>query len=372
MPQLDTTNLLTAAATKTSRPANTAADTQSGSAFGAVLANQQIVAEAQLPDAVSGKTELDLVKTISPEKENLSLNNKETHALDETDKPADTTNNVLAMLQPLQELRIAPAVKTADTPISDKPHSLQRNTHDSSGNRITSKANMPSAVVVTQAELDKGNTLDESTVPIPLESQHLSTAHANNMPTAAMAASTSDTPSSQALAPFTAALLWQANPTTENSPMGSSQSISSPLGSAGWADDFSQKISWMLTSKQEQIAQLHLNPPDLGPLEIVLKISDSQATAIFTSPHSAVREAVENALPKLRDILADNGITLGNTTVSDQSNRDGDAAAFGGQQSHSQNARWPSPTANRVELPELPTLPSHSAQRHKGRVDTFA
>ncbi|MDO8465992.1 MAG: flagellar hook-length control protein FliK [Gallionella sp.] len=149
------------------------------------------------------------------------------------------------------------------------------------------------------------------------------------------------------------------------------QTISSPLGSSGWAEEFSQKITWIGT-QQNQVAELHLNPPNLGPLDVVLKISDNQATALFTSPHSAVRDAVENALPRLREMLADNGIMLGNTMVSDQSPRDRSANGF---MDHGTGAvaRRETPDdalgAAGSSLTTAQTMPLH---RHNGMVDTFA
>jgi flagellar hook-length control protein FliK len=149
------------------------------------------------------------------------------------------------------------------------------------------------------------------------------------------------------------------------------QTISSPLGSSGWTEEFSQKITWMGT-QQNQVAELHLNPPNLGPLDVVLKISDNQATALFTSPHSAVREAVENALPRLREILADSGITLGNTMVSDQSPRDRSADGLADFGSGAMAQRETSDDALKAEglLPSsAQTIP---VRRHNGMVDTFA
>ena len=166
-----------------------------------------------------------------------------------------------------------------------------------------------------------------------------------------------------------------ANATTAAAPGNttpSQQSIYSALGSSGWANEFSQRISWMSTGQNNQIAELHLNPPDLGPLNVVLKMSDNQATVAFTSPHSAVRDAVENAMPKLREILADNGITLGNTTVSDQPQRDGNSAAFTGQQSQQQGGRWTTQPSAQAEISAQPVLPRKGVQRHDGMVDTFA
>lgn len=149
------------------------------------------------------------------------------------------------------------------------------------------------------------------------------------------------------------------------------QTIGAPLGSNGWSNEFSQKISWMSLHKQ-QVAELHLNPPNLGPLEVVLKISDNQATALFTSPHGAVRDAVENALPKLREMLANNGITLGNATVSDQPPRDRGAEAFMNRDTGTTVQRNipvnDSASANMTST----TAQTALLRRHNGMVDTFA
>lgn len=149
------------------------------------------------------------------------------------------------------------------------------------------------------------------------------------------------------------------------------QAISAPVGSSGWSDEFSQKISWMSTQKN-QVAELHLNPPDLGPLDVVLKVSDNQATALFTSPHGAVREAVESALPKLREMLADNGITLGNATVSDQPPRDREAQGFMGQGSGAGSQRGESSGSARSEEISATTARPATVRSHNGMVDTFA
>jgi len=71
---------------------------------------------------------------------------------------------------------------------------------------------------------------------------------------------------------------------------------------------------WM-AGQGHQVAELHLNPPDLGPMTIALTLDNDQASARFTSPHAAVREAIETAMPRLREMLADSGITLGNASV---------------------------------------------------------
>jgi flagellar hook-length control protein FliK len=65
----------------------------------------------------------------------------------------------------------------------------------------------------------------------------------------------------------------------------------------------------------EQSASLTLNPPDLGPLQVVLSVNGDQASVAFSSSHQDVRHALESALPRLREMMGESGIALGNATV---------------------------------------------------------
>lgn len=94
--------------------------------------------------------------------------------------------------------------------------------------------------------------------------------------------------------------------------------IDAPLGSRTWATELGERLTWMV-GRQEQRADLVLNPPQLGRIEISLSLSGNDATAVFTSGNSAVREAIENALPKLREAFLDAGVNLGQTQIGAQS-----------------------------------------------------
>lgn len=90
------------------------------------------------------------------------------------------------------------------------------------------------------------------------------------------------------------------------------------VGAPGWDSALAQKVIWQV-GQQQQVAELHLNPPQLGPLQVQVSMAADQggnvATAHFVSQHAAVREAIEAAMPRLREMLAESGIALGNTTV---------------------------------------------------------
>lgn len=90
------------------------------------------------------------------------------------------------------------------------------------------------------------------------------------------------------------------------------------VGGSGWGDALGQKVVWM-AGQQHQVAELHLNPPNLGPLEVRLTVNNDQVSALFVSHHHAVREAIEAAMPRLREMFADSGLMLGNAMVSSDS-----------------------------------------------------
>ena len=111
--------------------------------------------------------------------------------------------------------------------------------------------------------------------------------------------------------------------------------IDTPLGHTGWQEETGQKLTWMVGNGRQH-ADLVLTPPNLGRVEISLTINGDQAGAIFTSPNPAVREALEGSLHRLREILADAGVSLGQAQVgsespnpSPQREGSGDKAGFG-------------------------------------------
>ena len=97
--------------------------------------------------------------------------------------------------------------------------------------------------------------------------------------------------------------------------------VAHQLGQAAWRDEVGQKLTWMISNNQQQAA-LVLNPPQLGRIEVTLALDGNQASATFVSPHAAVREALENSMTRLREVLADAGVTLGQTHVGSESRRD--------------------------------------------------
>ncbi len=121
-------------------------------------------------------------------------------------------------------------------------------------------------------------------------------------------------PSEAAPAPATVQLQAQAAKLDALNPAAApSDRIPARVGTQAWDNQVSQRIVYMVG--KEQAATLTLNPPDLGPVQIVLNVSNDQASVAFSSGQPEVRQALENALPRLREMMGENGIALGNATV---------------------------------------------------------
>lgn len=91
--------------------------------------------------------------------------------------------------------------------------------------------------------------------------------------------------------------------------------VNTPVGQDGWAEDVGNRVTWML-GRAESKAELVLTPPNLGKLEVSINLNGDQTTAQFVAANQAARNALEQALPRLREMLAQAGISLGETSVS--------------------------------------------------------
>jgi hypothetical protein len=63
------------------------------------------------------------------------------------------------------------------------------------------------------------------------------------------------------------------------------------------------------------VMRLRLDPPELGGLEISLRLDQDQANVTFTAQHQLTRDLIETGLPRLRELLAQGGLALGDCNV---------------------------------------------------------
>lgn len=146
-------------------------------------------------------------------------------------------------------------------------------------------------------------------------------------------------------------------------------SLSTPVTSNAWPQQLSQQLVQISQRGGEQHVQMQLHPAELGPLSISLKFSEQGAQAHFLSAHAQVRQVLEQAIPQLREALAEQGISLGETSVGEQ--RDPNTQGFA--QSGGKQGSEAGGDNGDIGLDETPALSAGSSPLIlDGRVDLYA
>ena len=153
--------------------------------------------------------------------------------------------------------------------------------------------------------------------------------------------------------------------TTPN--LASLPTINTPVTDPGFGDSIADRVLMMASNKLGN-AEIRLTPAELGPLRVQVSVDDGMANVQFHATQVATREALEQAMPRLRDMLAENGLSLGQASVSDDGSRQGvrDHAADGGRAAGADAAD------NGVEIEAETDRGGRSARLSNALVDTFA
>jgi flagellar hook-length control protein FliK len=93
------------------------------------------------------------------------------------------------------------------------------------------------------------------------------------------------------------------------------------MNTPAWNNALGERAIW-IAAQSSRVAEIRLDPPELGSLSVKININQDQVNLSFTSPHAHVRDAVEQSLPRLREMFAEQGLQLQDSSVSDQSSNE--------------------------------------------------
>lgn len=277
-----------------------------------------------------------------------------------------TPQDPALLLAALGMIPLEPAPKTIEAPRTEKAENTLL--AGIGGKEATaSLSSMPGDVLATDRKADSGDPASGFALPAALGADDKA---------AKLAVADLALPKAEALPASSLTDLVPANGAAGVSPHTPTNAVrndgalklETPVHDRAWTGDFSQKIVWM-ASNDKQVAQLTLNPPEMGPIEISLNLNKDGASALFVSHNAEVREAIETALPRLREMLAGAGIELGQANVSAESFRQqagNDEARQGAPRWMADNAILDGDSAHGVSGQTI------IAQRGNGLVDIFA
>lgn len=144
--------------------------------------------------------------------------------------------------------------------------------------------------------------------------------------------------------------------------------VATPVGQAGWANELGQRVAWLAQGELRE-AQLQLHPRSLGPVEVRIAYGhEQQLNVSFSAANPLAREALDAALPRLREMFEQQGLTLADANISQhsfadqrhQQGEEGDAAPHAGA--------W---SAQADSLTEQATV-SNALLMGRGMLDAYA
>jgi flagellar hook-length control protein FliK len=109
-----------------------------------------------------------------------------------------------------------------------------------------------------------------------------------------------------------------------DAPLPTAMRVQVAFGHAQWSEAVAERSAW-LASQQIHSAELQLDPPELGPLQVRISVHQDQAVVSFVSANPQVREALDQSMMRLRELLQEQGMQLVDAGVSDQQRGDRDS-----------------------------------------------
>lgn len=142
--------------------------------------------------------------------------------------------------------------------------------------------------------------------------------------------------------------------------------IGLPVQDPAWPDTLNERVVFM-SGQKIQNAEIRLTPAELGPIRVNVAVEDGATHITFNAQHPATREAIEAALPRLREMLNEQGLSLDNASVADQGpNPDSDRGAADDVADSAGNYADPSTGDSRT------ARDADAVRIARGLVDTFA
>jgi flagellar hook-length control protein FliK len=102
---------------------------------------------------------------------------------------------------------------------------------------------------------------------------------------------------------------------------GPTRTLHHNVGTSAWADELGTRML-LMSERGQHSASLRLSPEHLGPLEVRIAVRDDQASVWFGSAQADTRAALEQALPRLRELFASQGLSLSDAGVFHESPRE--------------------------------------------------
>ncbi|WP_422508057.1 flagellar hook-length control protein FliK [Stenotrophomonas sp. GZD-301] len=290
---------------------------------------------------------------------------------DETDATDPTTEAVAWPPLGLAGLALSGLAPPAADGTAAAVRALTGSTPGVAANTNTLPTVTPSAPTATgpalaaPAATAAGNAGEPGPIALPLDAEVSDELALPNALADAIASSSAD--GDAPTTPFLHALQTAADlkSPAATAPFSGSPTATPHVGGEDFDEAMSARIGWLADQKIGH-ATIKVTPHDLGLIEVRLQMDGDKVHASFTSAHADVRHALESTLPRLRELLNDQGFQLGNADVGHQH------TAQDGKDGSGQGERGGGVGGNHDSGSVETTVSTAQLMRQRGLVDAYA
>ena len=131
-----------------------------------------------------------------------------------------------------------------------------------------------------------------------------------------------------------------------------------------------EKIRWMVNARNT-MAEIRLDPPELGSMQVRVNVAGDAASVSFVVQSQQAKDALAEAMPKLRDMLSEQGIELGDAEVrKDNSSNNEHGQQLAGEANQGRGERGENDGLDEMEGTRVIEQPVTRAA--KGGIDFYA
>lgn len=134
------------------------------------------------------------------------------------------------------------------------------------------------------------------------------------------------------------------------------------------AVQLAEKVSFAVNARN-LVADIRLDPADLGSVQARVSLQGDQATVNFVTQSQQARDLLEQQTPKLRELLDEQGIELGQSSVQQESQQTQDGESGGSLASNNASGQPVNSVGAEASLEEIAESPINNG--HVGAIDYF-
>ena len=236
----------------------------------------------------------------------------------------NSTNNPFTSVSALQQQSASVSQSALTGGLEESIESLNTQSRIGVGNKLTGEfavgEQVPAAQRITEGLLAPSADRSANNLPASFAKsfEQLSQVVAKNAQVVSSATAASTEAIVNAVIPNDAGALANLN----NNEVSGAGRVQFPatvtFGSQQWVNMAAERAALMAAQKIE-FAEIQLDPPELGPLQVRVSVNQEQASVSFVAATPQVREALEQTSMRLRELFDEQSLDLVDVDVSDQS-----------------------------------------------------